>query len=76
MAGVAVGANRDGILKRGETGLAFRKIIQAAGDDPTLVLSSVGAQDWLKQIPEDRHRQHRDGQAVQEQSDFREQRPA
>ena len=63
----------DGILKLGQSRLAFGKFVEFAQGDPALVLAAIAAQDRRNQIADHRHRQNRDGQTVQQHSDFGEQ---
>jgi hypothetical protein len=63
----------DGVLKLGQSSLAFRELIQLTQRNPALVLAAVSAQDRRKEVSEHRRGQNRDRQAIQKQADLGEQ---
>jgi hypothetical protein len=71
--GVPIRDSGDGVLKLGQSSLAFRELIQLTQRDPALILATVPAQDRRKEVSEQRRGQNRDRQAIQQQADFGEQ---
>jgi hypothetical protein len=70
---VAIGEGQDWIPECREARLAFWKFVEVAERDPTLVLTAIASEDRRNQIPDERNAQQRYREAVQEESNLREQ---